>query len=250
MRLTVVGCAGSFPTAASPGSCYLVEHEGSRIVLDLGNGALGALQEYVDVTEPDALAGLVLSHCHVDHCVDAASLYVARHYHPDRSFDPLALVGPTESRARLTQVYGSADPAFLDRVFAFEALADGPRRIGPFTIEGVRAEHPVEAYSIRVSADGGSITYSGDTGPSASLVRLAQGTDIALFEASFVGTGHAPGLHMSGTDAGRAAAEADAGLLLLTHLVAWNDPEQVRAEAAAVFDGPIELARPGLTVTM
>ncbi|MHB1066077.1 MAG: MBL fold metallo-hydrolase [Candidatus Nanopelagicales bacterium] len=250
MRLTVVGCAGSFPTPASPGSCYLVEHEGSRIVLDLGNGALGALQEYVDVTDPGSLAGLVLSHCHVDHCVDAASLYVARHYHPAHRFGPLALVGPVDARARLAQVYGNSDAAFLDRVFAFGSLADGPRRIGAFAVEAVRAEHPVEAYCIKVSADGRSITYSGDTGPSAGLVRLARGTDIALFEASFVGTGHAPGLHMSGADAGRAAADADAGLLLLTHLVAWNDPEQVRAEAAAVFDGPIELARPGLTVTL
>ena len=44
MKLTVVGCAGSFPSASSTGSCYLVEHDGHRIVLDLGNGALGALQ--------------------------------------------------------------------------------------------------------------------------------------------------------------------------------------------------------------
>jgi ribonuclease BN (tRNA processing enzyme) len=250
VRLTVVGCAGSFPTAASPGSCYLVEHDGSRIVLDMGNGSLGALQEYVDISDPASLDGIVLSHCHVDHCVDAASLYVARHYHPERRFHPLALVGPSDARDRLAQVYGGNDPAFLDRVFAFDSLADGPRRIGAFTVEAVRAEHPVEAYCVRVSAGGASITYSGDTGPSADLTRLAQGTDIALFEASYVGTGHAPGLHMSGADAGRAAADADAALLLLTHLVVWNDADQVRAEAAAVFDGPIELARPGLIVTM
>ena len=45
MRLTVVGCSGSYPGPDSPASCYLLEaeHDGRtwRILLDLGNGALG-----------------------------------------------------------------------------------------------------------------------------------------------------------------------------------------------------------------
>ncbi len=52
MRLTVVGCSGSYPGPDSPASCYLLEseHEGRtwRILLDLGNGALGALHRYAD----------------------------------------------------------------------------------------------------------------------------------------------------------------------------------------------------------
>ena len=59
MRVTVVGCAGSFPGPDSPASCYLVEHEGSSLLLDLGNGAFGALQRYADVYAVDAIA---LSH--------------------------------------------------------------------------------------------------------------------------------------------------------------------------------------------
>ena len=47
MRLTIVGCAGSFPGPDAPASCYLVEAEAEgrtwRILLDLGSGALGAL---------------------------------------------------------------------------------------------------------------------------------------------------------------------------------------------------------------
>ena len=76
---------------------------------------------------------------------------------------------------------------------------------------------------MRVSAGGRSVTYSGDTGPTPALAELARGTDIALFEASCVGTDNPPDLHMTGADAARAAREAGAGLLLLTHLVAWND---------------------------
>ncbi|MGH8938334.1 MAG: MBL fold metallo-hydrolase, partial [Actinomycetes bacterium] len=41
MRLTVVGCSGSFPGADSSASCYLVEAEGRRGVSDMGNGSRG-----------------------------------------------------------------------------------------------------------------------------------------------------------------------------------------------------------------
>ena len=41
MRLTVVGCSGSIPGPHSPASCYLLEADGFRLVVDLGNGALG-----------------------------------------------------------------------------------------------------------------------------------------------------------------------------------------------------------------
>jgi ribonuclease BN (tRNA processing enzyme) len=43
VKLTVVGCSGSFPGPDSPASCYLLEHDGYSILLDLGNGAIGPL---------------------------------------------------------------------------------------------------------------------------------------------------------------------------------------------------------------
>ena len=71
MRLTVVGCSGSFAGPASAASCYLVQADsGGRtwsLVLDLGSGALGSLQRHVS---PDQLDAVVLSHLHPDHCVD------------------------------------------------------------------------------------------------------------------------------------------------------------------------------------
>lgn len=251
MKLTVVGCAGSFPHADSPASCYLLEHDGARIVLDLGNGSLGALQQYVDLDDPDALQGVVLSHCHIDHMADLASLYVVRNYHPSVRFAPLPVVGPAETRERLVGIYGTADPSALDAVLTFGSLDQSPVDLGPFRVEAVRAAHPVEAYCVRVtSTDGVSVTYSGDTGPTARLDALASGTDVALFESSYHDDDHPPDLHMSGAEAGRAAASADAGLLVLTHLSAWTDPVRALAGATAAFDGPIELARPGLTVTI
>ena len=83
VRLTVIGCSGSYPGPDSPASCYLLEqeHEGRtwRVLMDLGSGALGALQRYVDPLSIDAV---LLSHLHADHCLDLCGYYVMRKYHP------------------------------------------------------------------------------------------------------------------------------------------------------------------------
>ena len=250
MRLTVIGCAGSYPTPDSPASCYLIEHDGHQIVLDLGNGALGSLQRHMDPVLDPSFCGVVLSHCHIDHCADVGSLYVMRHYGPTRPPARLDLVGPIEMRARLAGVYGMADESGLDVEFAIGSLTDTPMSLGPFEISAVPARHPVESYSIRVSAGGRSITYSGDTGPNPALPVLAKGTDLALFEASFVGTDNPTDLHMSGADAARAATQAGAGLLVLTHLVTWNDNDVVMREAVEHFTGPIERAEPGMSIAL
>ena len=65
-----------------------------------------------------------------------------------------------------------------------------------------------------------------------------------------MGTRNPPNLHLTGAEAGRIAREADVGLLVLTHHAAWNDEAEVLAEAVAEFDGPIEQARPGMTIDL
>jgi len=84
VRLTVVGCAGSFPSPDSPASCYLLEADDDegrtwRIVLDLGSGAVGPLQRYAPL---GALDAVLFSHLHPDHFIDVCALYVALHYAP------------------------------------------------------------------------------------------------------------------------------------------------------------------------
>ncbi len=106
LQLTIVGCSGSYPGPDSPASCYLVqaEHEGRtwNILMDLGNGALGALHRYVDPLDIDAV---FLSHLHADHCIDMTSYYVLRKYHPSGEQEPLPVWGPRRTARRLARAY-------------------------------------------------------------------------------------------------------------------------------------------------
>ena len=108
--------------------------------------------------------------------------------------------------------------------------------------------HPVTAFGLRVTADGATLGYSGDTGPCAGLDEVARDVDLLLAEASFRrGDDNPPDLHLTGTDGGEAATRGGARRLLLTHVPPWYDGEQALAEAQAAYDGPIELARCGET---
>jgi len=250
MKLTIVGCAGSYPTPESPGSCYLIEHDGQHLVLDMGPGSVGSLQNYLDPVLDDSFLGVALSHCHIDHCVDVGSLYVMRHYGPVRPSHRLIVLGPEEAPERLAGISGRFDASGFAEDFDIRAYEPVPMHIGPFELTVSHAIHPVEAYSMRVTAGDRSITFSGDTGPTPTLPALAAGTDIALFEASMSGSANPGDVHLTGADAGRAAEEADAGLLILTHMVTWTDNEAVLREAARAFSGPIERAHVGMTVTL
>ena len=110
--------------------------------------------------------------------------------------------------------------------------------------------HPVEAYGLRVEADGRSLVYSGDTGPTPALVDLARGVDVALFEASLLDGMEMPDVHMTGRQAAELAAQADVGTLVLTHLVPWHDTEVLERQAREAFTGDLRLAASGMTIDL
>lgn len=245
MRLTVVGCSGSIPGAGSAGSCYLVEHDGFRLVLDLGNGALGALQQHVELSQIDAV---VLSHLHADHCIDLTALYVAHRYGPYEFDGRVPVLGPSDTAERMAQVYGMTSRTGMSGTFDFRELASAAS-IGPFRVTAERVAHPIEAYGVRLTADDATVVYTGDTGPCRAIESLASGADVLLAEASFVhGEDNPQDLHLTGREAGELASQADVGRLVITHVPPWNDPAVATAEASAVYDGPIDLATPGLVV--
>ncbi len=250
MRLTVIGCSGSFPGPHSPASCYLVEapYEGRtfRLVLDLGNGAFGALQRHVDPYTVDAVG---LSHLHADHCLDLCSYYVARKYHPEGPRAPIPVYGPFGTADRLAVAYGlPLDPGMRSE-FEFRAWSAGEARtVGPFAISTAPACHPVEAYLIRIEHAGRSFVYTGDTGPTGAVADLARGADLLLSEATFRSDDtNPPDLHLTGRQAGAYAAAAGVGRLVVTHVPPWYEPAGMVDEARSAYSGPVEAARPGAT---
>lgn len=239
MKVTVIGCAGTFPNATSACSAYLVEHEGFALLLDMGNGAAGALQRYAALLAPDAV---FLSHLHADHCVDLVAYGYARKYHPEPP-GRLPVHGPAGTHERLQAIGASGR---LDDVYAFVDTAAGRTDIGPFAVTLAPAAHPVETYSIRLEAGNKVVVYSGDTGPTEALVSNARDADLLLCEATWTEPGPAD-LHLTAGEAGEHAHRAGAHSLLLVHTTPFSAPDTLREQAAATFDGCVEIPAAGAT---
>jgi ribonuclease BN (tRNA processing enzyme) len=243
MRLTVLGCAGSFPGPESACSAYLVEAQGFRLLIDFGAGSLSALQRYADL---DSIDAIVLTHLHCDHMLDACNYVVVRRYDPSGPKPPLPVYAPVGAAERIAAAYSSeGDP--VDDVYTFFRLQPGTFPIGPFTVTVDRVNHPIETYGVRIEQGGHVLAYSADTAPCEALLRLAQGADLFLCEASYLdGMDNPPDLHLTGGEAGEAATKADVARLLLTHLVpAWGSEASTVEAACAAYAGPVEVVRPG-----
>ncbi len=248
MRLTVIGCSGSFPGPDAAASCYLIEApygDGTfRLLLDLGSGALGPLQRHASLESIDAV---VLSHLHADHCLDLCGFYVVRKYHPQGALPRLPVYGPAGAAARLARAYDLDDPDGMSHEFEFRDYPTAPFQVGPFTVSAVEVDHAVLAYALKVSDGDATIVYSGDTGPCSSFDKVSAGADLLLAEASFVGADNPPHLHLTGRDAALVAKRGAVGQLVLTHIPPWHSPDDVMKQARPHFDGKISLAVPGAT---
>jgi ribonuclease BN (tRNA processing enzyme) len=260
VEIKIIGCSGSFPGPDAAASSYLVEADGFRLLMDLGAGALGALQSYADLYAVDAVC---ISHLHGDHCLDLCSYSVARLFHPDGPKPRIPVYGPSQAEARLSQALAAdpaqaaADPGHgMTDAFSFTVITPGTFEIGPLRITAARMNHPVETYGFRLEHGGRALAYSADTGPADALVDLARDADVLLCEASFLepADGGAadlpPGLHLTGRQAGQHADRAGTGELVLTHLVPWNDSDRTLDEADGAFSGESYLASPGLRLVL
>jgi ribonuclease BN (tRNA processing enzyme) len=252
MKVTVVGCSGSFPGPDSAASCYLVETPDAagrtwRILLDLGSGALGPLQRYTSLYDVDAV---LLSHLHPDHCLDLTGLYVALKYRPGGAAPAVAVYGPTGTERRLAKAYdGLPDTGMSAELDVREWTAGQPVAIGPFTVTPHAVEHPIEAYVIRVESGGAVLAYTGDTDATPNLTPLCRDADLVLADSAFVeGRDRIRGVHLTARRAGQAATDAGGvRRLVLTHMPPWNDRDAARREAEQTWSGALEVTVPGAT---
>jgi len=241
VKLTIVGCSGTFPGPKDACSSYLLEHDGYRLLLDAGNGSTGALQRTVGLLDLDAV---LISHMHGDHFLDLVTYTYARRYHPQGNPGRLPVHGPSDVADHVAAAFGRPVKELLDEVYEFHpAAGPGVVDLGPFHIERDRVNHPVETYAARITAGGKTLAYSADSGVCDELVKLARGVDLFLCEASYLeGEDNPPDIHLTGKEAAEHASRAGVGQLVLTHLVPWGDQDRTLEEATAAYDGEIAVA--------
>jgi len=245
--LAVLGAGSILPRAGYGCSGYALRpRPGARVtLLDCGPGSIRALAGVgIGLAEVERV---VLSHFHLDHCLDLFALAFARHNPRLVGAPEIELIGPRGLAARLRDVppvlgpWATLPGARVREVEPGEELErDGLRW------RSCANGHTPEALSWRVDSAGDrfSLVYTGDTGPDPRVAELARGAEVLLSECSFPGTEAVPN-HLTPLGAAGLARTAGVERLILTHFYPSLDPEEARAEAALGFGGVIELAQDG-----
>lgn len=236
LRVTILGCDGTYPAAGGACSGYLVRSDTTNVWIDCGPGTLANVQQHLAL--PD-LHGVVLTHVHPDHWVELPVLVNALRYGVDAPELGATLLWTAETAAAMAGLGGSGvEPTLRPRVVDGGSTAT----IGDIELRFSRTDHPVETLAVRADHAGRSIAYSADTGDGWQLASLGPGIDLAIVEATLDEDDAGVVQHLTAGQAGRQAAQAGVGSLLLTHLAPGSDPAARTAAAATAYDGPIGIA--------
>ena len=264
MRLTVLGKSPSWQDAGGACSGYLVEEDGTSVVVDCGNGVFSKLRRFRDYTRVDAI---VISHLHADHFLDLVPFAYALTYAPRQQPVPvdrwpgtdaparprlIAPHGAVETFRRVVGAWGNED--LIENAFRIEEYgADATPSVGSLAFSFKSVPHFLETFAISISSTngGGTLAYGADSSPSKDLCRFVRGADLLVIEATLPRP-ERTGVrgHLTPREAGEHGKAAAAGRLVLTHISDELDALWARHEAEDAFGGPVEIAREGAVYTV
>lgn len=243
MELTVLGCYGGYPYNGIGTSSYLLTSGDYHLLLDCGSGALTALQRYLDPLQLDAV---LLTHYHHDHTADVGVLQYFWQLAPGDKKEPvLPIYGHTADQAAFAGL--TWPDATVGRAYdPTQTLV-----LGPFTLTFGETHHPVPAYAPRITetATGRTLAFTADTAAFAGLTDWAGNANVLLADTNFYADHQGTAWHLTSTQAGNLARQAQVGQLLLTHLPQTGSLAQLQQEAqlAAGPAIPVSVVHAGAT---
>ncbi|MCS6843761.1 MAG: MBL fold metallo-hydrolase [Caldilineales bacterium] len=237
--VTFLGVGGAM--AADPAdnhTALAVRHGPHLLLLDCGPTIMRQL-ERVGLTAGDP-THVVVSHQHGDHSLGLPMLLLNRVlFWPDR---PLAVLAVPSVLTVLKQLTHLAYPDLgrrLTQTVSFVPLAEASVQPLPdaaeVTYELAPGKHSVPSWAVRLNFPGGrSLVYSADTGPAATVARLAAAADLLVHDTYYLETPE-PWLenHSSAEQVAALAETAGVKALALVHRELTDEASAAAYVAAA-----------------
>ncbi|WP_353641878.1 MBL fold metallo-hydrolase [Mesorhizobium sp. WSM2239] len=280
-RLVLLGSKGG--PAIRPGgprpTSSLLEIGGRNIVVDCGLGVTRALTD--TGVGLKALDLVFVTHLHSDHILELGPLihtaWTAGLATSVRVFGPAGTRDYWRNFLQAmafdidTRIVDEGRPDIRDLVSVAEFGQGVVLEEGGLVVTSLRVDHPpvTDCFALRFDCSGRSVVFSADTAYFPPLAGFAQGADILVHEAMLeegvdrlvarTGNGarlkeHLMASHTLAADAGRIAASANVGRLVLNHLIPADDPGVGEADwieaVRKTWDGALTIGRDGLVVAL
>ncbi|PRD47545.1 MBL fold metallo-hydrolase [Sphingobacterium haloxyli] len=188
--LTIVGCGDAFSSGGNAQTCFHVESPEGTFLIDCGAGTLAGIKKHgLSVAEIDTI---IISHFHGDHygglpfiLLDAAK---------EKREEPLTIVSPPGGKEKIQQLVELLYPGsnVLDNLNLNYVYYRQEKEItlSYVTVTPIPVAHKPESrpHGIRIRTAQKTIGYSGDTGWTDQLIKIAADTDLFICECCFYAT--------------------------------------------------------------
>ena len=273
-RLYIAGSGNPLPSKERFGSAHVLRVGDEYLMFDCGPATTYKLVKMG--ISPTVVDHLFFTHHHFDHDVDYPCFLLTRWNMDSGQQNRLSVYGPAltellterildesvgafahDWKARINHplslgFYTSRGGVLPRKPPSVDARDIGPGRVASgrdWDVVSAAAEHGepwLDSLAYRVDPSGGSFVFTGDARVCKSVLDLARGADVLVFNC--VGleediAGKPDGEYMCGTTkAGELAQEAGVGKLVLVHNTRIGDHgvmERAIADVAKVFDGDV-----------
>ncbi|MCJ2068923.1 MBL fold metallo-hydrolase [Methylobacterium sp. J-030] len=186
MEVQILGCGDAFGSGGRLQTCFYIRAAGKRFLIDCGTTALIAMRRFG--VNPNAIDTVFLTHLHGDHFGGLPFLILDAQLISRRTA-PLTIAGPPGLRQRLPALMEILFPgsSSVERRFALELVELEPEitavlndvEVTPFPVR-----HPSGApsFALRVTCEGRTLCYTGDTEWVDAIIPAARSADLLIAE--------------------------------------------------------------------
>ena len=225
MKIYFLGTNGWYTTPTGNTPCILIDSRDYYVIFDAGNG-IYKIDQYIKENKP---IFLFLSHFHIDH---VSGLHILNKFNFQQGIDIYFAKGRKNDFDRFVNPPYTIGIADTKTKIRLHELVEGNNNIG-FPIRMEKLFHGHIDHGFRITLEGKTIAYSGDTKIVSNSLLISKNADILINECSNIVSSN-PDVwgHTDPIQAAQFALDADVKKLVLTHFEARNyDTFEKRKEA-------------------
>lgn len=247
MKITILGSGSFFIDKEHSAPAYLIQAGGKNILFDCGPGTMVQMAKIG--FNPEDLDYIFISHFHSDHTSDLIPMlvrpYVLETFYGGKYDKVLEIVGPKGTKEYIKKIAELNNHSFVDKFSKFNYREYGNQLdSNGFMVNSFKVEHiEMDAYALRLEAEGKVFTYTGDSVLSPGVVEAAKNADLLITDGA-TPKKYPANAHLGTHQVGEICRDNGVKKVILSHQVPPGYNVDMVGEVKEVWpEGDVVLAR-------